>query len=132
MSKITNKTKIQIASLLGAILVTIGSTFSITQLYLRKQSVKAQKSYHQVVEDCDSFNADAGLVYKFRGNRYLRLKFTEDKPVIIKCEKEKMDDREYMLIEKVVDYYNKIFKTINENYCFELNEKKKLIQLLLQ
>ena len=124
-----NKTKIQIASLVGAAIVTISSAFSMTRCYVEKQDIKEQKPYYQVLQDSENFNANMGVALnknqRHNIDKYIRLKMDEDKPVVIEC-KGDMENREIELIEKAVNYYNQVFKTINKNYRFEFNGKKQI------
>ena len=46
----------------------------------------------------------------------------EKRPVIVECEG--MNDNQTLIIKDVVDYYNKVFETINKNYKFKLKDDK--------
>ena len=80
-----------------------------------------QKPYNYVLRDYQNFKVDTeiadALNYSCGYAKNMRLKFSDSKPVIVDCE-EGMEVREKEIVQKIVDYYNMIFSTINDNYKF--------------
>lgn len=120
--------KIKFASLAGALIVGVSGIVSAITLHCynyNKNIIKTQKPYYQIEMDAEALGADMEVALnksKFYGlDKYIRLKMDEDKPVIVEYQ-EDMEQREIDIIKKVVEYYNKVFQTINENYKFEVKE----------
>lgn len=118
-------------TVLAAGVIVVCSSFWMSQLFMwnkDRNEVKDQKPYSQIISDSASFNVDMQVADNlsdfYNTNKYVRLKMDEDKPVAVLCENN-MDLREKEIIKKVVNYYNKIFSTINENYRFEFVEDEK-------
>lgn len=118
---------------ISAGVIGIGSLFSCVYLHLHQKHmdlIATQKPYSQILIDSKSFNADMEVALNksafYKLDKYIRLKFEEDKPVIIEYDKN-MEEREVNIIKQVIEYYNKVFQSINENYKFEVNETGKKI-----
>lgn len=124
----SNGLKVKLIALISAGVVGIGSLFSCAYLYLNQDAelIKNQKPYYQIMKDAQSFNADMEVALNksmfYNLDKYIRLKMDEDKPVIVQYE-QNMEEREVNIIKQVIDYYNKVFQTINENYKFEIKEE---------
>lgn len=114
----------KILAMVGASAILIGSSFAVSQLGVTSKA-ENQKPYEYVLRDYENFNVDTYIVdlynkAQFR-DKHIRLKMDEDRPVVVDC-KGNMDEEEKEIIEKVVNYYNDIFKTINENYKFVIKD----------
>lgn len=112
--------KNRIAAGVGGVVIAL--TSCVTTTYLTAVGMtRNQKPYNCVLKDVESFDVDmevAGLLNRrFSLDKYVRLKMEEDKPVIVECEDD-LEEREIKIVEKVVEYYNKIFATINDKYSF--------------
>lgn len=122
-----NKLKARLAALAAAGIVILSSHSSSPSLTALKTTDKAPadvKPYHQIIKDSEHFNANMDIVYRAEncfdsGEGYLRMKMTEDYPVVIQCA-QNIEDRELKLIESAVNYLNKLFATINNNYQFQI------------
>lgn len=104
----------------GVIFVGSASSCSFIKVADDRQN---PKPYSNVVLDMKNFNADDTIAIRLKEqlnkDKYLRLKFNEDRPVFIECHKS-IDEEQMKIISEVVDYYNDVFSTINENYRFEM------------
>ena len=117
-----------IAGISAGLIVLSGTAFT-TYLQIKnfsKKEIANQKPYEYVLKDSESLNVDMSVANNFNEKRNneknYRLKFDDDKPVIVEYE-ETMEEREIGIIKNVVDYYNKIFSTINENYRFTVQKE---------
>ena len=123
----SNGLKVKLIALFSAGIIGIGGLSFCTYLHLNNNEdiIKNQKPYYQIMKDAGSFNVDMEVALNlsqfYNLDKYVRLKMDEDKPVIIEYEKN-MEEREVNIIKQVIDYYNKVFQTINENYKFQIKE----------
>lgn len=124
----SNGLKVKLIALISTGVIGIGSLFSCAYLYLNQDAdlIKNQKNYYQIMKDAESFNADMEVASNksrfYNLDKYIRLKMDEDKPVIVQYD-QNMEEREINIIRQVIEYYNKVFQTINENYKFEIKEE---------
>jgi len=124
----SNGLKQRIIALISAGVIGIGGLVSCTYLYLAQEAdlIKNQKPYYQITKDEQSFNVDMEVALNksmfYNLDKYIRLKMDEDKPVIVQYD-QNMEEREINIIRQVIEYYNKVFQTINENYKFEIREE---------
>lgn len=107
----------------GAGIITLTTAWYAFVGYLSHET-NHMKSISQIRQDAQSFEADLGISHNFSkqvtgGFDFVRLKMQENEPVIIKC-KEGFEGTELDCLKKVVEYYNKVFDTINENYSFHI------------
>ena len=117
-------------ALIGAGVIFVGSASSCSLMKVGG-ATQNQKPYSNVLLDMESFNADDSIALRLseqlNKDKYLRLKFNEDRPVIIDCHKN-ISEQQKQIISEVVDYYNDVFYTINENYRFEVkNDQTKVL-----
>ena len=111
--------------------IVLSSAFASTVLSITDST--NQKSHNSVVKDMKSLNVDTGvvdnLVYNNKfSDRYIRLQIDEGKPVIIDILDKKTEDKKEIL-QDIVNYYNKIFKTINEDYSFKIKDENTKVSL---
>ena len=99
----------------------IGSSLLAASTLVAASDISNQKPYSQVLFDSESFNVDSSicnqLAFDHRADKYMRLKMSETKPVIIDCAYG-LDSNAIEVVENVIAYYNDIFSTINDNYKF--------------
>lgn len=114
----------KILAIIGASSIVVGSSFAVSQLGITNKA-ENQKPYEYVLSDHENFNIDSDVIdiykQKYNQDKYIRLKMSEDRPVIIDC-LGTMDEDGKELIKRVTEYYTNIFKTINENYKFVVRE----------
>lgn len=116
------KTKTQLATLASVAMILLNTSFASKNVKYKTVDISDQKPYHQIIKDSENLQADMYYIKTYE-NKLMRLKMDEDQPVIVTCE-QGMEEREMSMIKKVIDYYNKIFSTINENYKFEIKDKE--------
>lgn len=116
----------KILGLIGASFIFVGSMFTTSCMDLTNIA-EEQKSYNYVLRDYESFNVDTfvadSLSFTHQTERNIRLKMSETRPVLIDLQGE-METREKEIIQRVVDYYNNVFSTINENYKFAIKTEE--------
>lgn len=116
----------KILAMIGAGSIFIGSMFATSCMNITNVS-EDQKPYRYVLRDFESFNVDTTvadlLSFSHKTERNIRLKMSETRPVLINIQGE-MESREKEIIQRVVDYYNDVFSTINENYKFAIKDEK--------
>lgn len=122
------KTKLAALAATGVVLFTSHlPKISATILETSHNPFSNTKPYEQILKDSENFNVSTDIINKVEfsnknGSGYLRMKMSEDNPVVIEYDKS-MEEREKKLIEAVANYYNNVFSTINENYKFKVQEK---------
>ena len=116
----------KILAMISAGTIFIGSMFTTSCMNVTNVAGE-QKPYQYVLRDYDSFNVDTfvadSLSFTHQTERNIRLKMSETRPVLIDLQGE-METREKDIIQKVVDYYNNVFSTINENYKFAIRTEE--------
>ena len=73
------------------------------------------KPQNQIVRDAQSLGIDMDVMTHYDSG-FLRLKFPEKKPVYVTCD----DAIDSSYIEHAINYYNKVFETIDDGYRLEL------------
>lgn len=117
----------KIISVVASFSLLLGSSVISSSFLSLKNKKDVDKPYEYVLRDFENFNVDTGVADAFfywdSNAKNIRLDFNNGK-VIVDC-KGYMEDREKRIISKVVDYYNKVFATIDESYGFELRDYDK-------
>ena len=117
----SNKLLKKAIALMGASTVLVSSATSCSFINIIGQA-QNQKPYANVMMDVENFKVDDSIALKTNSGKYMRLKFEENRPVIIDCNKN-IEEEEKRIISEVIDYYNEIFSTINEDCKFILKDE---------
>ena len=123
------KLRNRIIALASAGIISMTSVFSAVHLIskikdedLKEEIKKDLKPYSQILKDGESFSADMEISLNkskfYNLDKCIRLKIDDDKPIIVEYQSD-MEEKEVKAIKDVICYYNKVFKSIDENYRFE-------------
>ena len=117
---VNSKLAKKITAFIGASAVTFSTALTTSCVKLIDDAID-QKPYEYVLRDYESFHVDTSVVdlnsARYGERKPVRLRFSENRPVIVDCDKD-IEEDEKKLINEVISYYNDIFSTINENYKF--------------
>ena len=119
----------KVVAIVGAGTILANSLVSCSLLEVAMDEV-SQKPYDYVISDMKNLDVDPSvaelLSAQLGQKKHMRLRMSEERPVIVKCD-DTINDNQKHIIGEVVEYYNAVFATINEKYKFLMGDESSVI-----